>query len=321
MSADEFHHALLRLRLTDLQLVQKIISQGSLAAAAQSLHITQSAATKRLHVLETAVGGECFSRANRGLQLTDAGKLVVNYADHVLAATKSLEQNLLDERRGNLGRVAVGALIAAAPVLLPSTLRQLSKSHPDLQIEITEGTNDILRPRLRNGELDIIVGRISPTVSNNDIRQTVLLEDTIIICAHRSHDLAKRKATPKMLAACNWILPPPDTLLRPQLDQSFLAAGITPPSPAVESVALSTNLSLLTAGEHLLALPAQVFTAHKNAYGLVTIRTDLRLPTSHLGYEQRRETLSRPAVEIFISSLHAAAAGCRKRQSKKRPNL
>lgn len=307
------HNALLRLRLTDLLLIQKIVSEGSLAAAAQTLHITQSAATKRLQVLEAATAEACFSRANRGLQLTDAGKLVVKYAESVLAATKRLEQNLLDERRGELGRVAVGALIAAAPVLLPRSLRLLAKSHPDIQIVITEGTNDILRPRLRSGELDIIVGRISPTLSDSDIQQTVLLEDTIIICAHCSHDFAKRKVAPKTLAAGAWILPPPDTLLRPQLEQSFLAAGINPPQPTVESVALSTNLSLLAAGEHLIALPAQVFAAHKKAYGLVTIRSDLRLPTSQLGYEQRREALTRPAVEIFISSLHEAAKGKSKR--------
>ena len=96
------------------------VQHGSFAAAAQSLYIAQPSLSDQIRRLEAVLGVRLFTRTNRRLQLTDAGRMVVPWARRVLADLDELTSAVRDIRELAGGTVAFGTFSSAHLYLLPS---------------------------------------------------------------------------------------------------------------------------------------------------------------------------------------------------------
>jgi DNA-binding transcriptional LysR family regulator len=121
-----------RLRLRQLRLVLALAEFGSLRRAADDIGMTQPAATKMLHEIESLLGVGLFERLPRGMRATAFGETVIYYARMVFAELSGMREELVALESGNLGRVAVGAIPALASGLLTRTIATLKQSHPRL---------------------------------------------------------------------------------------------------------------------------------------------------------------------------------------------
>src|SRR6478672_4311663 len=126
-----------RLRLKQLRLLVALDDHGSLLRAAERVGITQPGASKALHEIELALGAELFVRTNRGLEPNDLGHCVIRYARLIQTDLAHLREDMLGILHGHGGRLSIGAIMGAVP-LVTEALTRLLKKRPALSVEIVE---------------------------------------------------------------------------------------------------------------------------------------------------------------------------------------
>ena len=215
---------------------------------------------------------------------------------------------LADLRDGTGGRVAIGTLLSAAAELLPTAIARLRKDRPKLVVKIVEGTNDVLIPALRAGELDMVVGRLSELRDRLNVVQEVLMDDIACVVARRGHPLADRRDLGLAdLIGWEWILPPQETSLRRQIDIAFREEGLEPPVHAVDSVSLLTNRALLVDADYLGVFPAQVARREAAAGAITILPVTLRATAIPIGITTRTNARLSPAAELLAETLRRTA--------------
>ena len=298
-----------RLSLRHLRLVAAIQAEGNLLRAAQHLNMTQSAVTKALQDAEAIAGVPLFERTNRGVTATMFGRSLTAHARLILAQMDNAAQELTGLRDGSLGSVAVGTLLAASASLLPESIAALRRSHPKLVLRVVDGTNDVLMPALRSGELDMVIGRLPEFRDREALRQETLLTDYAQIVLRKGHPLT-RLAKPSLadLLAYDWVLPGPQTTLRRQIDAAFRAENLEPPSHAVDSVSFLTTRALLLSTDFLAVWPVQLAALESQRHDIASL--DLALPTTRrpIGITTRAQDRTSPAAALLIDSLRTTAA-------------
>lgn len=296
------------LSLRHLILLDAIAREGTLLAASQSVGLTQSAVTKALQEAEATIGTQLFDRTNRGVRATQAGEVLIAHARLVLTQLRHAGQELEDLRSGSGGRVAVGVLVSAAVSILPTAIAAVRKQRPKLAVKVIEGTNDVLMPLLRAGELDLVIGRLPAFSSGSGIAEEMLCEDYAQIVVRSGHPLLGQSGlTLADLSDQPWILPRQETSLRRQIDEGFRQEGLRAPANIVESVSILTNRALVLRSDYLAVWPVQLARFEADL-GLVQA-LDIPLPTTHrpIGISTRRDARLSPAAETLITALRGAA--------------
>jgi len=130
------------------------VQHGSFAAAAQSLYIAQPSLSDQIRRLEAVLGVRLFTRTNRRLQLTDAGRMVVPWAQRVLADLDELTSAVRDIRELAGGTVAFGTFSSAHLYLLPALTAEFHVRHPDVQIRVQGLNSSEVAAAVRAGSLE-----------------------------------------------------------------------------------------------------------------------------------------------------------------------
>lgn len=298
-----------RLSLRHLNLIVAIADRGSLVAAADVVGLTQSAVTKALQEAEGLVGSQLFQRGNRGVSLTAEGTILVAHARLVLSQLRHAGQELDDLRSGTGGRVAVGVLVSAAVSLLPEAIAAVRQQRPNLAIKVLEGTNDVLLPLLRQGELDLVIGRLPAFSVGGDILEEALCEDFAQIVVRAGHPMLNRKGLHlRDLMGEPWILPRQETSMRRQIDEAFRVEGVPPPVNCVESVSILTNRALVLRANHLAVWPVQLVRFEQDLGHVAPLSIDLPTTRRPIGISTLRATRLSPAVETLLIALRRLSA-------------
>jgi LysR family transcriptional regulator, regulator for genes of the gallate degradation pathway len=157
--ASIFSLSISRLRLL---VFAELVEQHHMGAVADSLGISQPAASQALREIETSVGVKLFVRGPGGMQPTALGALLGMHIRRALAEIRAGELEIGSLRGAIAGRVVVGTLSLGRTRLLPGAIIQLTKSHPNLTVTTVEGAFEHLAMRLRAGDIDFILGALRP---------------------------------------------------------------------------------------------------------------------------------------------------------------
>ena len=106
-----------RLRLKQLRLLIALDERGSLHKAAEQISISQSGATKALHEVESLLGMPLFERQPQGLVANEMGRCMIRYARLIYSDVEHLREDMLSILRGQGGRLSVGVIMGAVPLL------------------------------------------------------------------------------------------------------------------------------------------------------------------------------------------------------------
>src|SRR5688572_27824135 len=96
------------LERSHLEIIREVDRKGSMTAAADSLHLTQSALSHAMRKLEQSLGTAVWLREGRSLTLTEAGELLLDAANHILPQLEHAEQGLQRYAKGTRGTLRVG---------------------------------------------------------------------------------------------------------------------------------------------------------------------------------------------------------------------
>lgn len=222
--------------LRDLHYFEVIAKLEHVGKAAEQLHRTQPALTSCIRRLEAECGAPLFERAGRGIRLTSAGRVLLKWAQRMRFDVEDAQREIAGIGQGLSGHVRVGIVPTAAQFLLPPVARRLLREAPEVTLRTVVALIDTLRPLLRAGELDLMIGTESPKEDGFESR--VLAEDAIVVAASASHPLLKGKPTLKDLVDHRWALQPPGAPTRDWLDHTFDRRHLPRPRVQVESTML-----------------------------------------------------------------------------------
>jgi len=230
-----------------LQLLVSLDDFRNVGRVANHLNVTQPAISKALSEIELGLDVRLFERSARGVTPTAFGECMVRHAHTVLANYANARDELRALMAGASGKVAIGVLPAAAPVLVPKSVAELKRRSPKTTVLLREGPADALLPELRVGSLDLVVGTLPPPRLLSGIATHVLSpEEPIVLVSGAHHPLARRaRVLWRDLARYPWILPPAGTLMREPLEQLFTQHRVAFPTDCIESLSIIANKTIL----------------------------------------------------------------------------
>ncbi len=306
--SDGLAEATQRLSVKQLRIVAAIEDHGSIRVAAESLNITQPTATKALKEAERILGVTLFTRTNRGVLPTSFGTTLSRRARLILAELRHAGEEIRDLQEGLGGRVVVGTLLAAAARLLPNAIARLRRERPKVMVSVVEGTNDILIPALRIGDLDLVVGRLPEFRGREGMHQEVLYDEITCLVVRPGHPLlSSPEITLAGTLAWDFILPPHETTLRRQLEHAFHEAGLQVPPVGVESVSVLTNRRLAAETDAISAWPYQVVRQDILEGRLMRLPIALPRASGSVGLTTRASATPSPVAAALIAELRIVA--------------
>lgn len=290
--------------LRDLRYFEAIAEFEHVGRATQRLHRTQPALTSAVRRLEEVCGAPLFEKAGRGIRLTPAGRVLLKWAQRMRFDVEDAKREIGDIGRGLSGHIRIGIVPTAAQFLLPPAVRQLMAHAPAVTLRTVVGLIDTLKPMLRAGDLDLMVGTESP--DEPGFASQRLAEDHIVVAASAKHEILRHTPTLKELTGYKWVLQPPGAPTRDWLDHTFDRKRLPRPQVQVESSML-LMLPALIAETGLLSFISRHHLDESDK------RSPLReVPLKETTMRRRLVVTHRegsyllPATQMFISLLREA---------------
>ena len=174
--------------LAQLEVFLTVAREGRFSRAAEKLFRTQSAVSQTIHKLEEELGEPLLDRSSRDGQLTDAGRVLQEYAERLLNLRNDAQEALVELRELHKGKLAIAANEFTALYLLP-VLGEFRRLHPMIKIVVQRALgshipDDVLR---HNSEL----GVLTYDPQEPQLCSTVVYLDELIFVVPPSHPLAR----------------------------------------------------------------------------------------------------------------------------------
>jgi DNA-binding transcriptional LysR family regulator len=289
----------------DLQQLQAFIAvaeRGSFRAAADHIHLSPPALSRRIEKLESIIGTRLFNRTTREVELTSIGRIFLERARAAIDDLESAILGISDIAATRSGRVTVACVPSAALYFLPHVISSFSLKYPSIRIRvIDESMNQTLQSVL-TGESDFGIGFMNTLMP--EITFEGIHNDPFVVAMRRDHRLAGRKSI-------NWSHIENERLIsvarssgnRQLLDDVMSKVGLIP-NFAFEVSHIGTLLGMVEAGLGIAAVPRTALPAnHPDVIGL-----PLKNPTisRSLGLLRKRGSTLRPAAAMFHDHLFEA---------------
>jgi DNA-binding transcriptional LysR family regulator len=178
--------------MTDPRLLKHFVSvyrSHSFRVAADQLGISQSTVTKSIQRLETQLGVRLFNRTTRTVEATDTARQLIARAEQALTAMGSFDEDARLLAGGELGGIRVGAIALAAESLVVTSLARLSRTHPNLDVEVVVGSSDVYRD-LATGECDVAIGdeaNFHASVHSSSLKMLPLYNEELVLVHRAGH--------------------------------------------------------------------------------------------------------------------------------------
>ena len=205
----------------------RVAKLGHLTRAAQEVHTSQSALSAQIRQLEDRLGEPLFARQGRRLELTDAGQLVLSYAEDIFGLGQEL-LGRLEGRDQGLTRLRVGSVATLSRNYQENLLRPLL-ADPGVVLTLESGLLDGLVTRLVQHQLDVVLANESvPADPDRPLHCLFLGSQPISIVGPAAHWKRRRLRVPHDLDGVDVALPGPRHALRGRFDALCASAGVAP---------------------------------------------------------------------------------------------
>lgn len=243
-----------------------VATEGSFSRAADRLHLTQPAISKRIAALEADLGAPVFDRIGRGVMLTEAGRALLPLAREILDGVAACRRAVADLSGPVSGPLALGTSHHIGLRRLPPFLRAFARTYPAVELAIRFMDSEEVCAAVAAGMLDLGVVTL-PLEPAPQLETEPLWDDPLLVMVAPDHPLADLvDASPADLARYPAILPETGTYTHTLIAQAFARHGLTLPSGLQTNymetirmmVAVGLGWSLLPAtlaGPDLVAMP------------------------------------------------------------------
>lgn len=275
-----------------------VAKEGGLARAAAKLHVSQPSISEQIRELEDALGEKLFRREGRGNKLTDAGQVVLGYADEIFALGREL-MNAVKQRPGTRElRFYVGVVDSFPKLVTNEILAPVFSMPRTVHVICREGKMEDLLAQLAAHRLDIVLTD-EPASSSTNFRifSHPLGETSTTFCAEPKLAAKLRRGFPGSINDAPALLPAENTVLRRALEKWFREQQIAPRVVA-EFEDLALMVVMAAEGRGFIAVPTIATKHTMTHYGFRIIGEAAECRTEfHAITAERR--IAHPAVSLI----------------------
>lgn len=248
-----------------------VAKEGSIAKAVPILSLAQPTISAQIHALEESLGAKLFTRAGRGLKLTETGQTVYRYAHEIFGIGRELQAALRGKPAERPPRLAIGISELLPKLIAYRIIEPALTSAPQVHLVCYEDRTERLLQSLSNHELDLVLSD-APLPPGVPIRayNHSLGQSGLSFFAAPKLAAKLRKRFPQSLHQSPVLLPLPGTTLRRSLDQWFEDRGLAPRIAGdFQDSALMKVFG--QAGAGVFAAPQAVAADVRSRYGVVEL--------------------------------------------------
>lgn len=169
---------------------------GSFSRAAEKLHITQSALSRSIQVLEEELGGPLVDRIGKKNELTPLGLSVLERARRIVHEAQELRQGAALLQQGGLGSLRVGLGSGPGAMLMTPWLQYMAVHHPTVQVAVSRGSTELQLVQLRERELDALVVDVRRVDAAPDLNMVGIVEMRAGFVCRQGHPILARQPKP-----------------------------------------------------------------------------------------------------------------------------
>ncbi len=283
------------MNLKGLRAFTLIMAKGTMADAAEAMHLSQSSVSRHLSLLEAEIGIALFTRKHRRLTPTPEAEAFYREARRILYGIEEIPRITDRIKRGPRRHLRVVTMPRMAARITAPAISRLMEKDPHIQVSVEVQPHQLLQHWVAGHQFDLGIGFL-PAV-HAAIRTEAIGRMPTVVVLHPDHPLAGRETlTISDMAPYSLIAMAPGTLVRHQTDMAFAAARI-PLRPRIEVSAMVLACSIVAQGcGYTVSDPMMPITLGRG--NLVSVPLVPRIDVE-FGFLYPRDDMASPAVEGF----------------------
>ncbi|MFL6969495.1 LysR family transcriptional regulator [Pseudomonas alvandae] len=288
------------MELSQLRMVKAVCDTGSLARAAETLHCVPSNITARLKSLERELGTSLFFRDGRGVRVSPAGQIFLEYATRILSLTEEARRAIAPSNAPS-GPLRIGAIESSATGRLPQLLAKYHAQYPQVSLELSTGTWAQLLDDIRHRRLDAAI--VAVDVERPGLKRAVMYREDLVLIAAASLGPLRSAADLQGKAIFMW---PVGCPYRLALEQWLLRHGQV--QPIISIASYGAIVGCVSAGAGVSLVPRGIYEQYRQGAGWTGYEFPELAGVDNLFYWH--ENAGRhPAREAFLAMLEREFEG------------
>jgi DNA-binding transcriptional LysR family regulator len=284
--------------LRQLEIIRAIADSGSFTAAGEKLHVSQSAISRQILLLEDELGEPVFHRIGRRIRITPAGESLLQLSHRVFQDLQDTVSAISDKRESLGGTIRLVGGMTVCLYVFPVLLSEVRRVHPHLDMKVTVGSAERSIAMLRSGAGDL--GLLTLPIEASDLVSVPVLREELLLITYPTHPLAKKKTiTPMDLDKQSFILFETGSITRRLVEEFFSRERIAP-EIIMETENVEIIKAMVRSGLGISIIPWQAAAEDVRAKHLFCSRiagTSLERQTGWLYPKMSR--LPRPVSEVM----------------------
>jgi DNA-binding transcriptional LysR family regulator len=203
-----------------------VAEEGTITAAAERVHISQSALSRRLQQLELELGAQLMVRGRHGVELTALGRQVLVHARALVGGHEELHREVEAHLGLQQGTVRLGGGATVTSYLFPAAIARFQAEHPGVRFYVKEAGSHEVAADVAGGGVEL--GVVTLPVPTEGLVVSDLMVDDIVLVAAVGHPVLERPLRTPDLNAQTFIAFEPGSAIRQIIDARLRRAGVEP---------------------------------------------------------------------------------------------
>ena len=213
--------------LRQLEVLKAVAETGSFTGAGRRLHVSQSAVSRQILLLEGELNEPLFWRIKRKVRITPAGEALLQLAIRVFDDIKETTASITETQDRLTGTVRLVGGMTVSLYVFPTLLKEFRRLHPEVDVKVITGTGERLLRKLRSGAADL--GLLTLPIDEPDLVTLPVMREEMMVVTYPAHPLAGRgRLDPSELVRQPFILYEAGSNTRRVIDQFFIKESIQP---------------------------------------------------------------------------------------------
>jgi DNA-binding transcriptional LysR family regulator len=213
--------------LRQLEILRAVAQTGSFTSAGEQLHLSQSAVSRQILLLEEELNEQLFLRLGRKIRITPAGTTLLGLSQRMFDDLEQTRASILDTQQTVKGTLRLVGGMTVCLYVFPPLLKAFRKQHPAVDVKLMPGATPRLIRQLRSGTADL--GLLTLPIDDPALVSVPVMREELLLVTAPQHPLArKRQVTPQDLARQPFVLFEAGSGTRRAIEDFFVSEGISP---------------------------------------------------------------------------------------------
>jgi DNA-binding transcriptional LysR family regulator len=241
--------------LRQLEILRAVAQTGSFTSAGEKLHLSQSAVSRQILLLEEELSEQLFLRLGRRIRITPAGTTLLGLSQRMFDDLEQTRASILEAQQTVKGTLRLVGGMTVCMYVFPPLLKAFRRQHPAVDVKLMPGATPRLIRQLRSGTADL--GLLTLPVDDPALVSVPVMREELLLVTAPQHPLArKRQVTPQDLTRQPFVLFEAGSGTRRAIEEFFVAEHIAP-TVVTETENVEIIKALVRIGMGITIIPYQ----------------------------------------------------------------